>query len=121
MGNRFLRISVIYFLAGIAIGIVMAASQDFTLRPVHAHVNLLGWVSLMLFGLYYRSVPAAAATRLAKVHFWLYNLALPVQMVMLTFFLGGKTELEPVLGIASAVLAVGAACFAVNLWRHTRD
>ncbi|GJI92953.1 hypothetical protein [Duganella hordei] len=121
MGNRFLRIAVVYFLAGIALGIVMAASQDFVMRPVHAHVNLLGWVSLALFGLFYRSVPAAAATRLAKTHFWLYNVALPVQMISLALFLNGSTAVAPLLGLASVTLATGVICFAVNLWRYTQD
>ena len=121
MGNRFLRIAVVYFLAGIALGIVMAASKDFVMRPVHAHVNLLGWVSLALFGLFYRGVPAAAASRLAKAHFWLYNIALPVQMVSLALYLGGNKALDPLLGLSSMALALGVICFAVNLWRYTRD
>ena len=29
-------------------GLMMGASQDFTLRPVHVHVNLLGWTTLAL-------------------------------------------------------------------------
>jgi cbb3-type cytochrome oxidase subunit 1 len=121
MGNRFLRIAVVYFLAGIALGIVMSASHDFVMRPVHAHVNLLGWVSLTLFGLFYRSVPAAAANRLAKTHFWLYNIALPVQMISLTLFLNGSTAIVPLLGLSAVTLATGVICFAVNLWRYTRD
>lgn len=66
MGNRFLRLAVIYVLLGVTLGIVMAASHNFTFRPVHAHLNLLGWASMALFGLWYRSAPAAAETRLAK-------------------------------------------------------
>jgi hypothetical protein len=46
-------------LAGMGLGIVMGISQDFSLAPVHAHINLLGWVSMMLYGLYYRGSPHA--------------------------------------------------------------
>jgi len=35
-------------------GIFMAASRDHSSMPAHAHLNLLGWVSLFLFGIYYR-------------------------------------------------------------------
>ena len=49
MGNWFLRLAAIYAIAGVSLGIVMAASHDFTFRPVHVHVNLLGWVSMALF------------------------------------------------------------------------
>lgn len=120
LGNRFLRIAVVYFIAGVLLGIVMAAHQEFTLRPVHAHINLLGWVSLALFGLFYRSQPAAAESRLARVHFWLYNLALPVQMTMLVLFLRGNASVEPVLAVASIAMAVAVLCFAINLWKYTR-
>jgi hypothetical protein len=43
-------------LVGMALGIGMGLSQDFSLTPVHAHLNLLGWVSMMLYGLYYRGL-----------------------------------------------------------------
>lgn len=42
-------------LGGMAMGIVMGANEDFTLAPAHAHLNLLGWVTLALYGLYHRS------------------------------------------------------------------
>jgi cbb3-type cytochrome oxidase subunit 1 len=119
LGNRFLRIAVLYFIAGIALGIGMAAHKEFTLRPVHAHVNLLGWVSLALFGLFYRLVPAASTSMLAKLHFWIYNIALPIQMVTLALYLQGNARLDPILGVTSISVAVAVICFAVNLWKYT--
>jgi ABC-type proline/glycine betaine transport system permease subunit len=41
-------------LCGMALGIIMGISQDFTLAPAHAHLNLLGWVTMALYGLYHR-------------------------------------------------------------------
>lgn len=43
-------------LIGMSLGFVMAASEDFTLAPTHAHLNLLGWVTMALYGLYHRGV-----------------------------------------------------------------
>jgi hypothetical protein len=119
MGNLFLRLAVVYLLLGVTLGIVMAASHDYTFTPVHAHLNLLGWASMALFGLWYRSAPAAAETRLAKVHFWLHNTMLPILMVTLTLFIGGNKAVEPVLALAAVVTGIGLVCFAINLWRHT--
>jgi cbb3-type cytochrome oxidase subunit 1 len=119
MGNRFLRLAVVYILIGITLGIVMSASHSFTYAPVHAHLNLLGWASMALFGLWYRSAPAAGETRLAKAHFWLHNIGLPIQMATLAMFLGGNTAIEPVLAAASIAIGVGMVCFTVNLWKHT--
>ncbi len=119
MGNQFLRLAVIYLLIGVTLGIVMSAGSDYTFRPVHAHLNLLGWASMGLFGLWYRMVPAAAETRLAKVHFWLYNIAFPVQMITLTMFLQQNKAIEPVLALASVAIGLSLICFAINLWKHT--
>lgn len=41
-------------LGGMTLGIVMGISQDFALAPAHAHLNLLGWVTMALYGLYHR-------------------------------------------------------------------
>ena len=54
------------------------------------------------------------------MHFWLHNLALPVQMTTLAIYLHGNTSAEPVLALSSVVIGVGFLCFAVNLWKHTQ-
>lgn len=41
-------------LTGMVLGIVMGIRQDFTLAPAHAHLNLLGWVTMAIYGLYHR-------------------------------------------------------------------
>ena len=52
------RLAVLFVIAGMAMGIGMAMSQDHSIMPAHAHLNLLGWVSLFLFGIYYERRPA---------------------------------------------------------------
>jgi hypothetical protein len=65
----FLVAAVLYLGVGEAMGTWMGITEDFALAPVHAHVNLLGWATLALFGLAYRAYPALAASRLAPVQF----------------------------------------------------
>jgi hypothetical protein len=43
-------------LSGMSLGIWMGMQEDFTLAPAHAHLNLLGWVTLALYGLYHLGV-----------------------------------------------------------------
>jgi hypothetical protein len=73
--------------AGIALGIHMGINDDHTLTPVHAHFNLIGWVSMFLFGAYYRMHPHVAGG-LAKVQVALvavgYIVAFSTLAVMLT-------------------------------------
>jgi hypothetical protein len=119
MSNWFLRIAVLYIVVGVSLGIYMGASGDHAMHPVHAHLNLLGWVAMSLFGLFYRAFPAAAESTLAKVHFWIYVPAHFVQMVLLTLLYRGNGAVEPALGIFSILVGVAFLCFAVVVWRHT--
>ena len=117
MTHWYLRLAVLYGIAGIGLGLYMAGSGNHAMHPVHAHLNLLGWVTLALFGLFYRAWPAAATTGLAKAHFWLFVPALFVQMVTLTMLYAGYAAIEPVLAAASFVVGAGFLCFSVVAWR----
>lgn len=48
--------STLAALGGMNLGLYMGIEGDFTLVPVHAHLNLLGWVTMALYGLYHRGV-----------------------------------------------------------------
>lgn len=119
IGHWFLRLGVLFGIAGIALGNVMGATNEFSLRPVHAHLNLLGWVAMTLFGLFYRAFPAAMASPLAKLHFWVFVPAHLVQMIALTMFLRGSQAMGPVIGLSSALVGLAFLCFAVLVWKHT--
>jgi len=116
MGTRFIKIAVLYLALGVSMGLFMGMTEKFTLMPVHAHVNLLGWASLALCGLIYTLYPAAGATRLAKLHFWLHNLGLPPLMVSLAFLVTGHEAAGPIVGITSMVVGAGVLLFVVNVW-----
>jgi hypothetical protein len=48
-------------LIGVSLGIYMGIFEDHSLAPVHVHLNLVGWVSLFLFGMFYKSHAAAVS------------------------------------------------------------
>jgi cbb3-type cytochrome oxidase subunit 1 len=119
-GLTWLRLATIYFALAVGLGIAMGIAGDHRLFPVHAHLNLLGWVSMALIGLIYRSFPEAGRNRLARTQFWLHNLALPVMMTTLALKLLGNAEIEPVLAASSLVVAVAVVLFTLNLLLHAR-
>ncbi len=49
--------AILAALAAMILGVYMGVVQDFTLAPAHAHANLLGWVTMALYGLYHRTSP----------------------------------------------------------------
>jgi len=119
--SALLRWATLYFIAGVSIGLYMAGSHDFAIAPVHAHVNLIGWVSLALAGLIYKAYPAAAASPLAKAHFWLSIVSLPVLATMLYLFLRGNAAIEPVLALSSFAIGFATLALVINVFRNVRD
>lgn len=118
MAIKFIRIAVVYAIIGIGIGIYMAASHSFLQRDTHAHANLLGWASLALSGLIYHAFPALAVNVLAKAHFWLHNLGLPVALVGIALLHADSPALgEPLAGIGSSLAALGFLALLVNVFK----
>ena len=66
----FLRAGALWLLVGLVMGIWMGESQNLNYFPVHAHINLVGWVTMALYGLTYRAWPAAKVGSLPVWHFW---------------------------------------------------
>lgn len=121
MGIRFIKMAVIYLFIGIAMGMFMSMSHQFNLRPVHTHVNLLGWASMGLAGILYVLFPAAGESKLGKTHFWLHNIGLPVMMLGLAFVTYGKMSFEPLIAIGATITSVGIILFTINILKNTRS
>ena len=108
----FLRIAVIYALVAMLLGIVMGISQDHSQMPTHAHLNLVGWVSMAIYALVYRQYQAAGQTRLALVHFWVANAGAILLSVGVYGLMAGSAALEPVATVGSLVTILGMLIFA---------
>lgn len=94
----FFTSAVIYVTLGMMFGIWMSASHDHGLASAHAHLNLVGWVTMALFGVYYHLVPAAAQGRLAVLHFALATIGLWLLVPGIVLAIRGKTEILAALG-----------------------
>lgn len=94
----FFASAVIYVTLGMVFGIWMSASHDHGLSPAHGHLNLIGWVTMALFGLYYHMVPAAAESRLATLHFALATIGVWLIVPGIALAIRGTTEILAVLG-----------------------
>ena len=112
--------AVIYFVVGVALGNVMGATHDFTYRSVHAHINLLGWVSMLGVGLMLRIYADQMRSSLARFQFWLHQLAMPVMIVSLAAVVKGNQAFGPALGLASLAFGISAVLLMVNVWVSLR-
>lgn len=125
LSNTFLRLAILFALVGVLIGYGMGASEDHTLAPAHAHINLLGWVSMFLYGLFYRAFPDAGAGILPKAHFWCAVLgfvimipALAIKLLEIPSFATAS-----VIGLIAGptLVVIGMILFAVILFRATSE
>ena len=57
ISSAFFLVAALCGLAGMAWGSHMGMSGDHSLSPAHAHLNLLGWVSLSIMGGFYALSP----------------------------------------------------------------
>lgn len=96
--------AVVSVLIGMSWGIVMAMSQDHSMMPAHAHLNLLGWVSLFLFGIFYRLHPSLDVSRTALMQVWVWIIGTVVLTIGVAMLHGGNKAGEPFAGIGSFVL-----------------
>ena len=64
MGIRLIKVSVLYFVVGIVFGMYMGFADQFVFSSAHAHINLLGWVSLALSGIIYHLFPHTGENKL---------------------------------------------------------
>ncbi|WP_225768175.1 cbb3-type cytochrome c oxidase subunit I [Inquilinus sp. Marseille-Q2685] len=112
--RAFFILAVLLGLAGMLLGIQMGMAHDFRLVPVHTHVNLVGWVSLALFGIGYR-VGLAKGGGLAVLHFWIAlagAILLPVGI-----YLAVTQEQQAVVIIGSLFTLASMVLFLVNVLR----
>lgn len=119
----FIRASLAWFGAGVLMGLGMAVQPSLiVIRPAHVHANLLGFVSMMIFGVAYHVIPRFTGAplhsrRLALAHVWVANagLALLVGGWIVRGFGGGAGT--PLIHVGAAASAASAALFIYNVWR----
>lgn len=110
MGLNFIRCAALYALIGMGFGIFMAAHQDFTLAPAHAHINLLGWVSMSIYGLYYSTIgDSQTGSILVKVQFLLANLGAILMGIGISVVMLGNMETGEPIAIAGSLCAITSA------------
>jgi cbb3-type cytochrome oxidase subunit 1 len=124
--RAFIKASVTWLALGVTLGVAMAAMPSLgAYRTVHLHVNLLGFVAMMIFGVAYHVIPRFAGAplhdrRLAGAHWWLANAGLALMVAGFTLRATGWVPFVHAtvcLAIGGTASALGAYAFAYNVWR----
>jgi len=121
--KAFIRASLIWFLLGIMLGVALAIHSPWLIyRPAHAHMNVVGFLTMLVFGVGYQLLPrlfghGLYSTRLAVAHLICANVGLAGLIV--GFLLRPHHLQSGQWGIAGGgmLFALGALFWVYNLWR----
>ena len=119
IADLFFKAAISFLIVGIAMGLQMSISGQHNVIGAHAHTNLLGWVTMAIFGGYYALNPVKAEARLASVHFWSYLAGVAVMVPSLYLLYSGYPAFEVPLAIASVVAFLSVLVFAVVVFSAT--
>lgn len=66
---RLIRIAAIFGLIGTVLGSHMAGAGSYAFRPIHAHILLVGWLSMFSWGVFYK-IYRVRAKKLLTLQGW---------------------------------------------------
>ena len=121
--KAFLKSSLAWLALGVTLGVAMAARPVWIVyRPAHMHMLLLGFVTMMIFGVAYHVIPRFVGfplcrPRLAGAHWWIANAGL---LLMASGFVARvhlPAAATVVVAVGGALSALGAYLFVYVIWR----
>jgi cbb3-type cytochrome oxidase subunit 1 len=123
--KAFLKASLAWLAAGVSLGIGMAVHPAWAVyRTAHLHMNLLGFVTMMIFGVAYHVIPRFTghplhSRRLAGAQWWLANIGLALFVTGLAVLPGTMyaTPVRVVVAAGGLLSGLAAYAFVYNMWR----
>ena len=118
----FIVMSVVYLGIAAILGIVMLGNQNATaMKFVHSHLNMLGWVSMMIYGVGYHILPRFMgrplySNKIGETQFYLANISLVAMLLFYTLNVYSPGDLYHTLTVVSgAVQALAIFLFFYNM------
>lgn len=108
--KNFIIMSIFYLSVSTIFGIVMIGSDMLmTLKFVHSHLMLIGWVSFMIYGVGYHILPrfagrAVKSTAVGEAQFWVANIGLLGMVIFYTMNIYNPAGIYRTLTVVSGML-----------------
>jgi cbb3-type cytochrome oxidase subunit 1 len=112
--NAFFLMAAIYILIGTCWGMYMSVTHDFSTSPAHAHLNLLGFMSLSIMGAFYALLGRDTPGWLVKANFFLNNVGVVSMITALTLVFTQKAtipQVTPLFMLGGPLIILGFGCF----------
>jgi len=118
----FIIMSIVYLGAAAIMGIVMLGNDNVMgLKFVHSHLNMLGWVSMMIYGVGYHILPrfmgrALYSNKIGEIQFFLANVSLISMLLFYTMNVYSPSDAYRTITVVSgAVHAATVFMFFYNM------
>lgn len=120
---RFIKMSLIYLTLGATLGaLFFIFPRLLGLKFAHVHFNLLGFMTMMVFGVAYHILPRFQgkplySERMADINFWLANFGL-IGLVVFNAAkaYGSALPLTVPLALSGIAAAASVYLFVANIW-----
>lgn len=116
----FFLFGILCVLAGMVLGMQMGATENMTLGAAHAHLNLVGWATMALYGTFYALTRHNKLLWLPRINFALSALGTVVMVAYLVMFLNNGNDQRYVTGmiVGEVLTLLGALTFAISAVRE---
>ena len=109
--KKYLVWAMVYIVIGMCLGIFMAASHDHSERPTHAHINLLGFVLSLSYGIIHKLWLTNANQVIAKIQFIMHHagaITIFTGLFLLYGNMAPEAQLDPFLAVGSLTVLASA-------------
>lgn len=116
--HAFFASAAVYAMIGVCWGLAMGMTENHATYSAHAHLNLLGWVSLAMMGTYYATLGQGVSNKVKAANFVVSNLGVLLMIPGLFMYLGqaGPPALfGPMIGVGSLLVMLGFFVFGVTV------
>lgn len=102
--------SIVYLGIAAVLGIVMLGNQNvMALKFVHSHLNMLGWVSMMIYGVGYHILPRFMgrplySNKIGEAQFYLANISLVAMLLFYALNVYNPSSMYRMVTVASGVV-----------------
>ena len=123
LDRKFLLCGLAYAIAGMCVGIYMAASKSHGEFIAHAHILLVGFVVSFVYSLIHRLWVSAETVTMARFQFYLHQLSALVMSFGLLLFYGGlfQETLDPILAVSALGVLVSALMMLYLVIKFPKD
>jgi hypothetical protein len=123
MDRKFVLTGLGYAIAGLALGIFMAASKNHGQLVTHAHIMLIGFVVSFIYGLCHKLWLNNSTSKLAVAQFYVHQVGTFILVIGLFLLYGQFVALEtidPILAVGSVIVFIGLVMMKILFIKCTK-